>query len=479
MPLKMNEFLPEFLRASILLHRRWVGFGSMNALGLLFGVRRSGKAFALILSGVLFFAQEAGANFFQYAFEFKNGTRVLYLTETTQGYVPGIFIRTEGEDHAHPLESSQGGGEGRGGVWFLESNEVPDEFATERPGATLPELNLNFTPKSELTFIGIDHRILAVDQNQRFALLADFTAVLNQNPGASFQFTTAPQTLVEGGQSYRAFEIRFYVPKADGKDLLVIRRGLIDQDFKIVEFPEVRVPLPGLARQSPRLNLGKTWGERGKILTMDHLGLHEGKISPTRSQIYFDEIGKGGNGISDFPLASWSQAVELPKTQHFMPQHAHESFYEFEERVYAADGVPKARYSELLQNLESLKESAKNGVPSEAHLKGREEWMTALSYFSYHPTVHFLFEHPRSELRPLPVLLYSPPQGEVSEAQLDRYFHSIDEVRAFVKMQPVYLVVPDRVRGEFRVHVADASNLPHFIELLKPDFNLCSFLATK
>ena len=469
----------EFRGASIQMHRRWIWFRSMNALGLLFGVRRSGKAFALILSGVLFFAQEAGANFFKYAFEFKNGTRLLYLTETTQGYVPGIFIRPAGEDHAHSLESSHGSGEGRGGIWFLESNEVPGEFALEHPGATLPELNLNFTPKSELTFIGIDHRILAVDQNQRFALLADFTSVLNQNPGATFQFTTAPQTLFEGGRSYRAFEIRFYVPKADGKDFLVIRRGLIDQEFKIVEFPEIRMPLPGLSRQTARLNLGKTWGERGKILTIDHLGLHEGRMSMTRSQIYFDEFGKGGNGVTDFPLASWNQAAELPRTHHFVPQYAHESFYEFEDRVYGTDGLPKAQNRELLQNLETLKESAKNGVPSVVRLKGREEWITALSYFSYHPTLHFLFERPRSALSPLPVLLYSPPQGEVSSAELDRYFQEIDQVRGFVKNQGVYLVVPDQVRGEFRVHVAEASNVNHFIEFMKPDFNLCSVLATQ
>ena len=451
----------------------------MNALGLLFGARRSGKAFALIMSGILFFAQEAGANFFKYAFEFKNGTRVLYLTETTQGYVPGVFVRPAGEDHAHPLESSHGAGEGRGGIWFMESNEIPGEFAVDRPSATLPELNVNFVPKSEITFIGIDHRVLAVDQNQRFAVLADFTRVLNDYPGATVQLTTAPETVREGEHSFRAFEIRFYVPKSDGKDLLVIRRGLIDQEFKIVEFPEIRLPLPGLARQTPKLNLGKTWGERGKILTMDHLGLDEGKVSTTRSQIYFEEIGKGGNGVQDFPLATWNQAAELPRTRHFVPQYAHESFYDFEDRVYGPDGVAKSQYRELLQNLETLKEASRNGVPSVVRLKGREEWMTALSYFSYHPTVHFLFEQPRSQLPSWPVLLYSPPQGEVGAAELDRYFHEIDQVRDFVKHQAVFLVVPDQAKGEFRVHVAEASTVGHFIEFMKPEFNLCSFLATK
>ncbi|NDG85986.1 MAG: hypothetical protein EBX52_13235, partial [Proteobacteria bacterium] len=304
----------------------------MNGSGWVFKVWRHGRAFAMIV-GLLAFSARAGATgFFKYAYEFKNGMRLLYLTETTEGYVPGVFLQGRGEEYAHPLESSTSAGEGRGEVWFLECPHVESRFLSVRAEANGAQIQINRTPRSELAFVGTGNRILAIHQDGRFATVADFSKILSSHPGATVQFVTAPGTVSEAGASYRAFEIRFYVPRIDGKDELIIRRGLVSLDFDVVEFPEVRIPLPGLHPQAPVLDFGLFRGSRGPILAFNQLGIHDGDLSMVRSQLYFSDLNQAAAALGDFPLRSRDLALPLPASRHFVEEYAHESFFEFEKR---------------------------------------------------------------------------------------------------------------------------------------------------
>ncbi|NDG84905.1 MAG: hypothetical protein EBX52_07700, partial [Proteobacteria bacterium] len=102
-----------------------------------------------------------------------------------------------------------------------------------------------------------------------------------------------------------------------------------------------------------------------------------------------------------------------------------------------------------------------------------------VSWLSYQEAVHQLIDATRPAPQPLPVISYVPPVGLSEGPGLDRYFHDLDAIRDFVKIQPVYLIVPDREAGAWRLHFVDHSNVQHFFDFLRRDFNPCDLLLRK
>ena len=93
--------------------------------------------------------------------------------------------------------------------------------------------------------------------------------------------------------------------------------------------------------------------------------------------------------------------------------------------------------------------------------------------------MNLLLDRTSKSTESLPVIAYFPLSGEVGDADLDRYFADLDAIRNFIKIQPVYLIVPDQAQGEFRLHRVDHANASHLFDYLKADFKLCDLLSRK
>ena len=426
---------------------------------------------SLTLVFSILFENSARADFFKYQYEFKNGTRILYLEKETDGYHPGLFVIKKDEELAVPLESEPKSAEGSGNLWLMESTNVPASESHE-----MIQL-LKATGKAKMAFFGIGTRLIAINEDMKFTDLLDFNKVLKDHPDLHIEVLTAPETASDGATSVRALEVRYTVPAKDGGYHISIERALVDQDFTLIPLPRTEVSVSDLISLPSIFSLGKTWGERGKILTLDHLGFNQEQLSQVRSQLYFSDLHSARNRIQDFPLATWNYVHDLEKSRHFRTNYAHESFFDYSLRVFGDQPSPKPIYQKLIHDLSNLILPETLGSLQSVQLRTHGDLLTALSFFSYHEASSEFHDLPKTGLRGLPLVEYSRFSGVPNDSELDRYFEEIDQIRKFANHQPIVLLVPGQEAGAFRIHIINKSNVGKLTEMMKADFSPCDSLS--
>ncbi len=431
----------------------------------------------LITLFVLGITSTSQATLLKYPTRYKNGIALSYMTQPEGNFLPGIYLISLTTKKPIPLDDGSQSDPGVGHVWFLETPDIENIRHTLTEKTSGRKVYLSRTPPTSMAFVGIEQKALAISQEGAYVTIFDFSPLYREHPDVHFDLVTAPETVSVGADTYRAIEFRAIFKKPDGGFHVEIGRGIINQDFAFVPLPPQEIDIHSIDDLPKEMTLGKTFGERGRILTIDHVGFdHDQKPTFVREQIYAEDFIKGGAYFQNFPLTRFSNTHQLPLTEHFQLSYAHESVGEFRNRVFGMSLDPKPHYQTTIDGVINFGLPEPKDPYHGVRLSNHGQMQTAVSFASYHRQLQQDHDLWKPYIYDWPVIEYKPLPANPTEAQVEHYYASIDAMKAYAVRQAFYMVVPDVTQGQFRLHHINADNARYLSQFFVR--NYCDELTT-